>query len=114
MSDRVEREARNFHTEIESRIIKNPSLASFYRYIGSKISPQITSTQLVNEHNNRLTKPKYVAQQFNKYFSSVYNKDDDIASQFDIRTNCQMPNILFSEVEIIRVLSAMNGKGSSA
>ena len=43
LSARVKREAQNFHKEIESRIIKNPSVASFYRYIGSKISPHITS-----------------------------------------------------------------------
>ena len=54
-----------------------------------------------------------MAQQFNKYLSSVNTKDDDIGPQFVIRTNCQMPKILFFEVKIKRILYAMNGKGSS-
>ena len=50
---------------------------------------------------------------FNNYFLSVYNRDVDAIPDFNVRTNCIMPDIIFSVDDIVSAVGAMNSQGAS-
>ena len=113
ISSRVKRETRNFYKSLETRVINTQSVASFYSNVRSKLSPHIKGTQLIDNENIRLTKPSEVASLFNNYFSSVYTRDVDAIPDFNVRTNCIMPDIIFSVDDIVSAVGAMNSQGTS-
>ena len=112
ISSRVKRETRNCYKSLETRVINTQSAASFDSYVRSKLSPHIKGTQLIDNKNIRLTKPSEVANLFNNYFSSVYTRDVDATPDFNVRTNCIMPDIIFSVDDIVSAIGAMNSQGA--
>ena len=90
---------RNFEKRIAKNSKQNPK--AFYAYIGNKRSNRTGVGPLQDDHGNVETDDAVQAEMFNKYFASVFEKENDM-SHYPIEQHNDVP--LLQTVEITELL----------
>ena len=103
--------ASNFNRAIQQRrddceleIVSNMNQSSFFIYAATKLKTSRQSSILIDDSCRVMTSPSDVANDFNKYFASVFIVGDGNLLDFPVRVNKELNSIRFDVLYISKVL----------
>ena len=101
------RAVRNYEREIAKQAKKNPK--AFYRYVNGKLKTRANIANLRTVDGREISEDKDRAEEFNRFFGSVYTKEDtrNIPDKMRDEGTNVLDSIDISEAEVLRMLTKL-------
>ena len=103
---------RDYEREVAKLVKRN--LKAFYRYANGKLKTRVEVADLRSEHGSTITNDSEKAEMFNKFFSSVYTKED-LQCLPDVVTNiggCHLSTTDITEPDVLNLLRKLKSDKS--
>ena len=82
-----DRAIQQWRDDRELDLVSNTNQSSFFKYAATKLKTSRQSSILIDDSGRVITFPLDVANEFNKYFASVFTVDDGNLPDFPVRVN---------------------------
>ena len=103
--------AANFNRAIQQwrndrklELVSNMNQSSFFKYATTKLRTSRQSSILIDDSGRVIASPLDIANEFNKYFASVFTVDNGNLPDFPVRVNKELNFIRFDVLSISKVL----------
>ena len=89
------RAIQQWRDDRELELVSYMNQSSFFKYAATKLKTPCQSSILIDDSSRIIMSPLDVANEFNKYFASVFTVDDSSLPDFSVRVNKKLNSICF-------------------
>jgi len=107
---------KEYYRDLETALVQSDNLGKFYRYVNGKLSGRKLMPPIKFAAGNFIRDNVWRANIFNKYFSSVFTRDDNNTPHFTQRVDPTVAgccDVSFTPLKVLKVLKGLKPKNSS-
>jgi hypothetical protein len=103
----------HWHCNHENKVLSNLNHSSFYTYVKARLKTSRHNSVLIDASGKLISSPVDVANEFNRYFASVFTIDDNTLPDFPSRCDNDFNTVLFDVLSVSNAIKKLKPTFSS-